>query len=179
MLRSVDPATGALVKEYEEASAGKIASALELAFRACPAWRGRPFSERCALFRRLAVLLRERASDHAALMAAEMGKPLAQGRAECEKCALVCDHFAEHAERMLAAEPIATDAARSYVAYRPLGVVLAVMPWNFPFWQVFRFAAPTLDRKSTRLNSSHSQISYAVFCLKKKKLLCYTLSYTS
>jgi succinate-semialdehyde dehydrogenase/glutarate-semialdehyde dehydrogenase len=90
------------------------------------------------------VLLRQRNEDLARLMAIEMGKPLAQGRAEAEKCAWVCDYYGEHAANFLADEPISTDAGRSYVSYRPLGVVLAVMPWNFPLWQVFRFAAPGL-----------------------------------
>jgi succinate-semialdehyde dehydrogenase/glutarate-semialdehyde dehydrogenase len=144
MLRSIDPATGTMVREYEEADAAKVASALELADRAAAGWRSRTFAERSPVIRRAAALLRERAPQYAALMASEMGKPLAQGRAECEKCATACDHFAENAARFLAQEPFSTDASRSYVTFNPLGVVLAVMPWNFPFWQVFRFAAPTL-----------------------------------
>ncbi len=144
MLRSIDPATGASVREFPEADTGKIKSALELAERASVVWRERSFAERGAVIRRAAALLREGADAFAAVMAQEMGKPLAQGRAECEKCAWVCDHFAEHAESLLGPEPVATEAERSYIAYAPLGVVLAVMPWNFPFWQVFRFAAPTL-----------------------------------
>jgi succinate-semialdehyde dehydrogenase/glutarate-semialdehyde dehydrogenase len=93
---------------------------------------------------RTAALLRERRDALARLMAVEMGKPLAQGRAEADKCALVCEYYAEHAESFLAPETVASDAARSFVTFRPLGVVLAVMPWNFPLWQVFRFAAPAL-----------------------------------
>jgi succinate-semialdehyde dehydrogenase/glutarate-semialdehyde dehydrogenase len=144
MLRSIDPATGDTLREYPEVDGAKIESALQLAEKGARAWRDRSFVERAAVIRRAAALLRERSADHAKLMADEMGKPLAQGRSECEKCAWVCDHFAEHAESMLAPEPVATEAERSYIAYVPLGVVLAVMPWNFPFWQVFRFAAPTL-----------------------------------
>ena len=89
-------------------------------------------------------MLRERKEEFARLMALEMGKPLKQGIAEAEKCALGCDYYAEHAEAHLAPEMVKTDASKSYVAFEPLGVVLAVMPWNFPFWQVFRFAAPAL-----------------------------------
>jgi succinate-semialdehyde dehydrogenase/glutarate-semialdehyde dehydrogenase len=144
MLRSIDPATGQVIRQYEEADAGKIASALELAGRAWTAWRERSFADRAAVLRRAAGLLRERAAEYADLMAAEMGKPVAQGKSECEKCAWVCEWFAENGERLLMNEEIQTDAKHSYVAYRPLGVVLAVMPWNFPFWQVFRFAAPAL-----------------------------------
>src|SRR5258705_4949050 len=115
-----------------------------------------------------AELLRKRKGHYAGLITAEMGKPITQAEAEVEKCAWVCEYFADNAERFLARQPVQTNARLSYVAFEPVGVVLAVMPWNFPFWQVFRFAAPTLiDRKSTRLNSSHLGISYAVFCLKK------------
>ncbi len=89
-------------------------------------------------------MLREGSEEYAALMATEMGKPVAQGRAEVEKCAWVCDYYADEAPRFLAPEDVATDATRSFVTYQPLGVVLAVMPWNFPLWQVFRFAAPSL-----------------------------------
>jgi acyl-CoA reductase-like NAD-dependent aldehyde dehydrogenase len=91
--------------------------------------------------RRAGALLRERKEDLARLMALEMGKPLAQGRAEAEKCAWVCEYYAEHAEAFLRREEIPTDASHSFVQFEPLGIVLAVMPWNYPFWQVFRFLA--------------------------------------
>src|ERR1700726_4055720 len=94
--------------------------------------------------RRAADVLRGNAREYARLMAEEMGKPIRDGIAEIQKCAGGCDYFAENAERFLAPEPVATEARKSYVAFNPLGVVLAVMPWNFPFWQVFRFAAPAL-----------------------------------
>lgn len=144
MLRSIDPATGTLVREHPEADPGRIAAALDLAARSYPTWRRRSYGDRALLLRRSAALLRERSSELAALMASEMGKPLAQGRGESEKCAWACEYFAEEAERLLAPQVAATDASRSYVAFAPLGVLLAVMPWNFPFWQVFRFAAPAL-----------------------------------
>ena len=94
--------------------------------------------------KKAAAILRERKAEFAKLMALEMGKPLKQGVAEAEKCALGCEYYAEHAEAYLAPEIVKTEASKSYVAFEPLGVVLAVMPWNFPFWQVFRFAAPAL-----------------------------------
>jgi succinate-semialdehyde dehydrogenase/glutarate-semialdehyde dehydrogenase len=144
MLRSIDPANGKTIREYEEADSGKIASALELADQAWKSWRERPFAQRAKVLRGAATLLRERSADFAKLMADEMGKPLAQGKSESEKCAWVCEWFAENGERLLASEEITTDASHSYIAYRPLGVVFAVMPWNFPFWQVFRFAVPAL-----------------------------------
>ena len=99
--------------------------------------------------KKAAAVLRERKDEFARMMALEMGKPLKQGISEAEKCALGCDYYAEHAEAHLAPEMVKTEASKSYVAFEPLGVVLAVMPWNFPFWQVFRFAAPALMAGNT------------------------------
>ncbi|RMF58375.1 MAG: NAD-dependent succinate-semialdehyde dehydrogenase [Bacteroidetes bacterium] len=143
-IESVNPATGVTIRTYEEHTDAEVEQILSQADAAQRAWRRVPFEERAARMREAARLLRARADRYARLMAEEMGKPLAQGRSEAEKCAWVCDYYAENAARFLAEEPIATDASESFVTYQPLGVVLAVMPWNFPFWQVFRFAAPNL-----------------------------------
>jgi succinate-semialdehyde dehydrogenase/glutarate-semialdehyde dehydrogenase len=143
-LLSVNPATGEPIREYAEASEQEVAVLLGEAACAQAGWRRLPFGERAQRMRRAGALLRERREACARLMAQEMGKPLAEGRAEADKCAWVCDYYAENAETFLAREPVGTDAARSFVAFPPLGVVLAVMPWNFPFWQVFRFAAPAM-----------------------------------
>ncbi|HET7497499.1 MAG TPA: NAD-dependent succinate-semialdehyde dehydrogenase [Candidatus Eisenbacteria bacterium] len=166
MLRSIDPATGQVIREYEEAGAGKIASALELADRAGAAWREGSFADRAAVLGRAAGLLRARAAEYADVMAAEMGKPVTQGKSECEKCAWVCEWFAENGERLLASDEIPTDASRSYVAYRPLGVVLAVMPWNFPFWQVFRFAAPALMAGNAGVLKHASNVSECALAIQ-------------
>jgi len=144
MLRSVNPLTGELLREYEETSPREVDQALARADRAFASWRHASFDERAKAMRWVAALLRERREAYASLMADEMGKPIAQGRSEVEKCAVTCDYFAENAEHLLEPEPVATEASESYVAFAPLGVVLAVMPWNFPFWQVVRFAAPAL-----------------------------------
>jgi succinate-semialdehyde dehydrogenase/glutarate-semialdehyde dehydrogenase len=141
-LESINPASEELVQEYPEATAAEVTAILTAARGAFEEWRWTPFSERAVPMRRAAALLRERQGELARLMAVEMGKPLAQGRAEADKCAWVCDYYAENAERFLLPEPVATDASKSFVAFNPLGVVLAVMPWNFPLWQVFRFLAP-------------------------------------
>lgn len=143
-MRAVNPATGAVVGEYPDATWDDVAARIERAHAAFVPWRARAFGERAAVLRRAAALLRERTDALAVLMADEMGKPVAQGRSEADKCAWVCEYYADHAERFLAPEPVATEATRSWVAFQPLGVVLAVMPWNFPLWQVFRFAAPAL-----------------------------------
>ena len=144
MLESIDPSSGERIRSYDETPPAEVERILRTADEAHRAWRARPFAERAGVLRRAAALLRKDRDRHAALMAAEMGKPVVQGRSEAEKCAWVCEYFAEHAGRFLAPEPVETDASRSYVAFPPLGVVLAVMPWNFPYWQVFRFAAPAL-----------------------------------
>jgi succinate-semialdehyde dehydrogenase/glutarate-semialdehyde dehydrogenase len=140
----VNPATGETVRTYDAHTPDEAATFVEAAHEAHRAWRRSAFSERAALLRRVAGLLRERADTYARLMALEMGKPVSGGRAEVEKCALVCEYYADNAEQHLAPRDISTDAQHSYVACQPLGVVLAVMPWNFPFWQVFRFIAPAL-----------------------------------
>jgi succinate-semialdehyde dehydrogenase / glutarate-semialdehyde dehydrogenase len=141
---SVNPATGETIARYDEMDGRAVGEAIEASHRAFLDWRETPFGERSACLRRAAERLRAGRGEYAALMAREMGKPIAAGRAEADKCAWVCEHYAEHAEAMLADQEVETEAHRSFVTYQPLGVVLAVMPWNFPFWQVFRFAAPGL-----------------------------------
>ncbi len=143
-LRSVNPATGELLETFEETPADELDRMLARADAASREWRRRPIAERADRLHAAARLLRERADTYARTMALEMGKPLAQGRAEAEKCAWACDYYADHAAAFLADEPRQSDATRSYVRFEALGVVLAIMPWNFPFWQVFRFAAPAL-----------------------------------
>ena len=141
-ITTTNPATGDTIATYDEMSSSDIDAAIAAAHSAQQSWRETSFTERADKLRALASLLREGRDRLAALMTQEMGKPIAQARAEIEKCATGCDFYADNAEDFLASEVIETDASKSYVAYRPLGVVLAVMPWNFPFWQVIRFAAP-------------------------------------
>ncbi|HEV8336364.1 MAG TPA: NAD-dependent succinate-semialdehyde dehydrogenase [Candidatus Polarisedimenticolia bacterium] len=141
---SVDPTTGQVLKNYKLMPADTVAGILAQSQAAFLKWRDTGFEDRAACLRRVADSLRQRATEHAEIMAREMGKPLREGRAEIEKCALGCEYYAEHAPRMLQPEPAATAASRSYVTFEPLGVLLAIMPWNFPFWQIFRFGAPAL-----------------------------------
>jgi len=143
-MQSVDPTTGKKIKDYHEFSLSKINGILKHAEKAFRSWRLLSFKERALLMKKAAGILRRDKDQYARLMAMEMGKPFTQGQGEIEKCALVCDFYAEHAEFFLTTEPVRTEAAKSFVTYEPLGIVLAVMPWNFPFWQVFRCAAPTL-----------------------------------
>ena len=143
-IQAVNPANGEIVAEYPELPSAEIPRAIERADRAFRGWRRTSFADRTAVMQRAAALLRERADGLAVLMATEMGKPVGEGRSEIEKCASVCEYYASRAEEFLRPEPAPTEAHDSFVAFEPLGVVLAVMPWNFPFWQVFRFAAPAL-----------------------------------
>jgi succinate-semialdehyde dehydrogenase / glutarate-semialdehyde dehydrogenase len=143
-LHAVNPATGETIKTYDEmtpADTGQIITQAHQTFRD---WKQTSFAERAQMMQRVAQILRENANQYAVLMAQEMGKPVRDGRAEAEKCAWVCEYYAENAEKFLQPEVIPTDASKSFVTFQPIGVVLAVMPWNFPFWQVFRFAAPAL-----------------------------------
>src|SRR5216117_914224 len=143
-IQSVNPATGDVVETYEETSPKEIERILAGAQAAFAEWRNTPFTARARSMRNAAEMLKKRRTDFARLMTLEMGKPIVQAEAEVDKCAWTCEFFAEHAEGFLAEQPRETDASRSYVRFDPLGPVLAVMPWNFPFWQVFRFAAPAL-----------------------------------
>ena len=139
-----NPATGEVLQHYDRLADAEVDRALDRAAAAFASHRHTPFEERSAAMRRVAERLERNARTHGALMTREMGKPIGQAVAEAEKCAWVCRYYADHAERFLADEPRETEATQSVVAYEPLGPVLAIMPWNFPYWQVFRFAAPTL-----------------------------------
>jgi succinate-semialdehyde dehydrogenase / glutarate-semialdehyde dehydrogenase len=144
VVTSINPATGEELQSFTPLASGHLDAAIERADDRFQTWRLTSFTERARLMHKAADILENRKDAYARTMVLEMGKPLREAVAEVEKCALVCRHYAEHAEAYLADEPIKTEAKRSYVRHLPVGPVLAVMPWNFPFWQVFRFAAPTL-----------------------------------
>ncbi|MCP4404068.1 MAG: NAD-dependent succinate-semialdehyde dehydrogenase [bacterium] len=139
-----NPATDEVIHSYTEMTPEDVRKAIEKSHQVFLDWRKIPFSERAHLMKNAAQVLREHMEEYATVMTQEMGKPINSARAEVTKCAWVCDYYAENAEKFLSPEVIETDAAKSVVTFQPLGVILAVMPWNFPFWQVFRFAAPAL-----------------------------------
>ena len=141
---SLNPATNQVIKTFPSWDSHQLATALENTHRAQLAWRETSFNQRAELMSRLALLLQQQRDRCAALITLEMGKLTREARAEIEKCALACDYYAVHAAHFLADETVKTDAGNSYVHYQPLGTVFGVMPWNFPFWQVFRFAVPAL-----------------------------------
>ncbi len=143
-MRAINPATEELISDYPDHDAAEVERRLTQAAAAFPSWRDFSFAERAVLVRRAADLLRENRDRFARLMTEEMGKTLTAAESEVDKCSWVCDFYAERAAEFLAEQAVATDATRSFILYQPLGPVLAVMPWNFPLWQVFRFLAPGL-----------------------------------
>jgi succinate-semialdehyde dehydrogenase/glutarate-semialdehyde dehydrogenase len=143
-LQSINPTTEDVLGTFEEFSDAQIDDALQQAHAAQQQWRETSFGERAARLQAAARILRGQKGRWATLATSEMGKPLVEAEAEIDKCAWNCDFYAQHAASFLADQPIETEASDSFVAFEPLGVVLAIMPWNFPFWQVFRFAAPAL-----------------------------------
>ncbi|PKD44438.1 NAD-dependent succinate-semialdehyde dehydrogenase [Rhodohalobacter barkolensis] len=144
MLQSINPVNEELIKEYEEHTDSEIENILKRNDKAFKSWRTVDFGHRADLMRKAGDVLRNNRDEYAELMTREMGKPISGARAEVDKCAWVCDYYAENGEAFLNDEIIETDASKSFVTFEPLGSVLAVMPWNFPFWQVFRFAVPGL-----------------------------------
>ena len=141
---TINPATGDRLETYEAHSPAAVETRLAAAEAAQRVWRHEEPERRGALLARLAGVLRERTPRYARLITLEMGKPLAEAAAEIEKCAVTCDYYARNAERFLAPEPVETSARDSMVAFEPLGTVLGIMPWNYPFWQTIRFLAPAL-----------------------------------
>lgn len=167
-MESINPATGKTIATYEPFEDHDVEEALSTASTTFESWRTRPLPERERLIASVGDLLRERTDEYAELMTREMGKPITQARGEVEKCAWVCDHYAEHAGRYLQPEyhpsPPGTSAK---TVYEPLGPVLAVMPWNFPFWQVFRFAAPYLTAGNVGLLKHASNVQGCALAIEE------------
>jgi len=166
-LQSINPATGRLLEIFDSQSWAQAEAALEKTWQAFLSWRQSGFSERRGLLLLAAQILEKEKKDLARLMSNEMGKPILQAKAEIEKCTMVCVYYAENAEKILAPETIATDLGASYVRFEPLGPVLAVMPWNFPFWQVFRFAAPALMAGNVCLLKHASNVQGCAAAIEK------------
>jgi len=143
-MKAINPATGELIRDYKEHTPEEVTEIVQSAHEAFLSWRKTKFADRKKLMLKAADVLREKKESYARIITLEMGKTIKESRNEVEKCAWVCEYYAENAEGFLADEIVETDASKSMVAFDPMGVVLAVMPWNFPFWQVIRFAAPAL-----------------------------------
>ncbi len=166
-IHSINPATEEILETFEPYTQEQINDALEQARRAFLQWRETSFAERSIYLHRIANYLREHKAELARTSTLEMGKPIVEAEAEVEKCALNCDFYAEQAERFLADEHVTSNATESYVSFQPLGVVLALMPWNFPYWQVFRFAAPALMAGNTAVLKHASNVSRAALDIER------------
>jgi len=158
-LESVNPATGRRIRSYREHTAGEIGSRLARSCEAFRTWRGTTFAQRSRALRRVAAVLRQRAGGLARLATDEMGKPLCEAAAEVRKCTLACEYYARHARSLLAQEHPPGSPRTARVVFEPMGPILAVMPWNFPFWQVFRAAAPALMAGNTMLLKHASNVT--------------------
>jgi succinate-semialdehyde dehydrogenase/glutarate-semialdehyde dehydrogenase len=165
--KSVNPATGEAFAEYDRHDAAEVERRLQLADRAFAEWRDTPYAERSALMKRLGAAFRAKARDLGEIAAREMGRPITPAIAEIMKCALVCDFYADEAPKMLADEPIDAGTSESYVRFDPLGIVLAVMPWNFAYWQVMRFAAPALMAGNVGLLKHASNVQGCAIALEE------------
>jgi succinate-semialdehyde dehydrogenase/glutarate-semialdehyde dehydrogenase len=164
--KSVNPVDGAVFAEIAGLAPGELEAALQETALATPLWADTAYAERCDLMRRAATVLRGRVDDYAPMITLEMGKPIREARAEIEKCAWVCEYYASEGPGFLADEVIASDASRSLVTYQPLGTVLAIMPWNFPFFQVFRFAVPALVAGNTGLLKHASNVPQCALAIE-------------
>ena len=167
MLVSINPATGKEITSYSEIDHPEIEKIISSADDAFQKWKEVSFNERSELMHNASSVLRENKKIYSQLMTDEMGKPIKQSYAEVEKCAWVCEYYADNAEGFLNDELIKTDARKSFITYQPLGVILAVMPWNFPFWQVFRFAAPGLMAGNAGILKHASNVSGCALAIEE------------
>lgn len=165
-IASINPATGETLQTFESLSQEQLDAKLQLAHETFRNYRRNSFAERAQMMLRAGEILEAEKKDFARVMALEMGKPINGGVQEAEKCAWVCRYYAENAEKHLADELVETNANRSYVRFQPLGAVLAVMPWNFPFWQVFRFAAPGLMAGNVGLLKHSSNVPQCALAIE-------------
>lgn len=169
-IQSLNPTTGEVVKTFSELTNEEIENKIALADNVFSNWKNTNFNERKNLMNNLAKLFRDNDEELARLMTIEMGKPITAGIAEIQKCAMVIDYYAENAEKFLQNEDVKTDANESYVAFEPMGIILAVMPWNYPFWQVIRFAAPTIMAGNVGILKHASNVPQCSLAIEEKFL---------
>lgn len=167
MLRSINPFDQSVIAEVQPDNNAVIDEKIQRAADAFSSWKRKPFTFRADLIRRTGEVLRRNQEHYARTISLEMGKVLSESRAEVEKCASACDYYAEHAETFLADQPVATEASRSLIAFQPLGPVLAIMPWNFPLWQVFRFAAPAIMAGNVGLLKHAANVTQCAIMIEK------------
>jgi succinate-semialdehyde dehydrogenase/glutarate-semialdehyde dehydrogenase len=167
MLQSINPYSQKVIQSYNEHSQNDIDTIIPEANNAFKKWRLTNFGKRSKLLRNTASILKKNIEEYSKIMTMEMGKPVRESRAEIEKCAWICEYYAENGEKFLSPMKVKTDASKSYITFQPLGVILAVMPWNFPFWQVFRFAAPTLMAGNVGILKHSSNVSGCALAIEK------------
>jgi succinate-semialdehyde dehydrogenase/glutarate-semialdehyde dehydrogenase len=167
MLQSVNPANLQTIETHPQMSPSEVNQIIDLAHNSFESWKETSLKHRSNLMMKAADVLRKNKEDYSKLMTLEMGKPISQSRAEVEKCAWVCEYYADNAEIFLTDEIIETDASKSFVTFQPLGIVLAVMPWNFPFWQVFRFASPGLMAGNAGILKHASNVSGCALAIEE------------
>jgi succinate-semialdehyde dehydrogenase/glutarate-semialdehyde dehydrogenase len=165
-IATINPATGETIKTFEPLTDAELDQKVALAQQTFTQYRQTSFEQRSRWLYEVAMILESRKDEFGKLMTLEMGKTLKSAIAEVEKCALVCRYYADHAAEFLADVPVKTDASRSFVRYQPLGIILAVMPWNFPFWQVFRFAAPALMAGNVGLLKHASNVPQSALAIE-------------
>lgn len=166
-IESVEPATEAVRARFDPHTNADVSAAIAAADSAFRSWRETPMTERAIRMHLLARVLRDRKDRYARLITTEMGKPITEALAEIDKCAWNCDFYADHAGEYLADEPVETNARTSYVAFEPLGIILAVMPWNYPFWQVIRFLAPALMAGNAALLKHASNVPQCALAIEE------------
>jgi succinate-semialdehyde dehydrogenase/glutarate-semialdehyde dehydrogenase len=166
-IETINPTTGERVRAFPGLSDRQVDDKLDIAHRAAQSWRATSIEERADVVRRAGDLLEERKTEYGRLMTLEMGKPIKAAIEEAAKCAAGCRFYADHAAEFLRDERVTADGERSFVAYEPIGVVLAVMPWNFPFWQVIRFAAPALAAGNVGLLKHASNVPQCALAIEQ------------
>ncbi|HEX3534701.1 MAG TPA: NAD-dependent succinate-semialdehyde dehydrogenase [Gemmatimonadaceae bacterium] len=165
-IATINPATGKTIRTFEALSSAQVSERLDCAVTAYRTHRRTTFADRAQLMQKAATILDTESRELGRLMTLEMGKPIAAAIAEAQKCATACRYYAENAERLLADQPVKMDDGKNWVAFQPIGVVLAIMPWNFPFWQVFRFAAPALMAGNTGLLKHASNVPQCALAIE-------------
>lgn len=163
---SINPATGEKISEYDRITSGEALKIIAASKKEYHLWKQKTFAERATLMYALADVLDENKEEYAQLATREMGKVIGQARKEVEKCAWICRYYAEHTSTLLANETVKTEATKSYVTFQPIGVILAVMPWNFPFYQAIRFAIPALMAGNTGVLKHASNVQGCAFAIE-------------
>lgn len=166
-LRSINPFSGELINEYAELSFEEVGDAVQLSTKTFAWWRKTAIDQKLSLLKTLASHLRKETEALAFIITVEMGKPIAQSHAEVEKCAVLCDYYLDHAEEFLQPQPVKVEKGNAYVSMQPLGPLLAIMPWNFPFWQVFRFVVPALMAGNTVLLKHASNVPGCALAIER------------